>query len=370
MTIKQPRPRPDSSTAFLALTMLLCLPVALTTRARAAVDNQTGEQIYQQQCLSCHGKHGEGSKEYGHPLEGDRSVGQLAKYIAKSMPDDDPGSCEGEDADKVAAYIYDAFYSKTAQARNKPARIELSRLTVRQYHNTLADLIGSFRGPSVWEGPKGLHGEYFKSQRFRNKNDRIIDRVDPTVQFDFGVNLPDPTKGIGHRFAVRWEGSILAPETGDYEFVVRTEHSARLWVNDDKTPLIDRWVKSGNDTEFRESIHLLGGRVYPIRLHFSKGKQGSKDGKKDPDPPPTKATIALLWKPPGQIVDIIPQRFLSPGKSPQTLVLQTAFPPDDRSVGYERGTSISKAWDQATTDAALEVADYVMANLGELAGVR
>jgi hypothetical protein len=270
----------------------------------------------------------------------------------------------------VAAYIYEAFYSKTAQARNRPARIELSRLTVRQYHNTVADLIGSFRGPTVWDGPKGLHGEYFKSQRFRNKDDRIIDRVDPTVQFDFGVNLPDPTKGIGHRFAVRWEGSILAPETGDYEFVVRTEHSTRLWVNDLKKTLLDRWVKSGNDTEYRESIHLLGGRVYPIRLEFSKGKQGSKDGKKDPDPPPTKATIALLWKPPGQTEDIIPQRFLSPGKSPQVLVLQTAFPADDRSVGYERGTSISKAWDQAATDAAMEVADYVTAHLGELASFK
>ncbi len=368
MTMKQPRPRPDCRFLFLALAMLVCLPLALTTQAAAAIENQTGEQIYQQQCLSCHGKHGEGSKEYGHPLAGDRSVGQLAKYIAKSMPDDDPGSCVGEDAEKVAAYIYDAFYSKTAQARNKPARIELSRLTVRQYHNTVADLIGSFRGPTVWEGPKGLHGEYSKSQRFRNKNDRIIDRVDPIVKFDFGVNLPDDAKTVGHRFAIRWEGSILAPETGDYEFVVRTEHSARLWVNDDKKPLIDRWVKSGNDTEYRESIHLLGGRVYPIRLEFSKGKQGSKDGKKDPDPPPTKATIALLWKPPGQTVDVIPQRYLSPGKSPQVLVLQTAFPADDRSVGYERGTSVSKAWDQATTDAAIEVAEYVTTNLGELAG--
>ena len=93
-------------------------------------------------------------------------------------------------------------------------------------------------------------------------------------------------KTIGHRFAIRWEGSVLAPETGDYEFIVRTEHSARLWVNDLKKPLIDRWVKSGNDTEFRESILLLGGRVYPLRLEFSKGKQGVKDGKKDPDPPP------------------------------------------------------------------------------------
>ena len=49
--------------------------------------------------------------------------------------------------------------------------------------------------------------------------------------------------------------------------------------------------------------------------------------------------------------------------------MKTPFPPDDRSVGYERGTSVSKAWDQATTDAAIEVAGYVVVHLKELAGV-
>jgi cytochrome c553 len=348
-------------------TVVLFVSVASWACESAAGDVSTGDRIYKERCASCHGKQGEGTKTYGRPLVGDRSVGQLAKYIAESMPDDDPGTCAGDDAKQVAEFIHDAFYSKTAQARNQPARIELSRLTVRQYQNTVADLIGSFRGPMVWDGPKGLHGEYFKSQRMRRKEDRLIDRVDPTVEFDFGVNLPGDSKTVGHQFAVRWEGSVLAPDTGDYEFVVRTEHSARLWVNDLKKPLIDRWVKSGNDIEFRESIRLLGGRVYPIRLEFSKGKQGEKDGKKDPDPPPTKATVGLFWKPPGQFVEVIPQRFLTPGKSPEVMVLETAFPPDDRSVGYERGASISKAWDQATTDAALVVADYVKVHLGELA---
>jgi cytochrome c553 len=356
--------RPDSPRALLAWIIGLGLSFALAVSTSAA-DEKSGQYIYTQQCLSCHGKHGEGSKEYGHPLQGDKSIGQLAKYIARAMPDDDPGTCTGEDAEKVAAYIHDAFYSKTAQARNKPALIELSRLTVRQYQNTIADLIGSFREPIKWDGPKGLHGEYSKTQRFRNKGDRIVDRVDPTVQFDFGVNLPDGSKTIGHQFAIRWEGSVLAPETGDYDFIVRTEHSTRLWVNDLKKPLIDRWVKSGKDTEFRETIHLLGGRVYPIRLEFSKGKQGVKDKK---TPPPTKATIALLWKAPQQVEGVIPQRFLSPVNVAESIVLETPFPPDDRSAGYERGTSVSKAWDQATTDAALEVADYAAAHLGEFAG--
>ncbi|MFO0889936.1 MAG: DUF1592 domain-containing protein [Isosphaeraceae bacterium] len=352
---------------FGMVTGLLCC--AMPESAAAA--ERSGEEIYKQQCMSCHGKGGEGSKEYGQPLAGDKSLGQLARYIAKSMPEDDPGTCVGDDAQKVAAFIYDAFYSRTAQARNKPPRIELSRLTVRQYRNTLADLIGSFRGPSAWEGGKGLHGEYFKTQRFRRMADRLIDRVDPTVRFDFGVNLPGDDKTIGHKYAIKWEGSVLPTESGEYEFIVRTEHAARLWVNDEKKPLIDRWVKSGNDTEFRETIHLLGGRPYPIRLEFSKGKHGEKDSKKkDPDPPPTKATIALLWKPPHQTVEVIPQHCLSPGKTPEVLVVTTPFPPDDRSIGYERGSSISKAWDQATTDAALDVADYTVARLAELSGVK
>ena len=54
----------------------------------------------------------------------------LARLIAKTMPEDAPGECVGEDAEKVAAYIYETFYSKDAQARNKfrLPRIELSRL--------------------------------------------------------------------------------------------------------------------------------------------------------------------------------------------------------------------------------------------------
>ena len=44
--------------------------------------------------------------------------------------------------------------------------------------------------------------------------------------------------------------------------------------------MIDAWVKSGNDTEYRASIFLLGGRVYPLKLEFSKAKQGVDDSKK------------------------------------------------------------------------------------------
>ncbi len=351
--------------------ILLCLVSTISLSAMAGEGAKSGEQIYRLQCASCHGANGEGSKEYPKPLAGDRSPVQLSRLIEKTMPEDDPGTCVGDDAARVASYIYEGFYSKTARERNKPPRIELSRLTVRQYRNSVADLIGSFREAGRWDEKRGLRGEYFKTGRLR-ESDRVIERVDPVVRFDFGEEGPEPGKFDANEFSISWKGAVLAPETGDYEFVVRTDHAARLWVNDTdpERALIDAWVKSGKDTEFRGSIFLLAGRVYPIRLDFSKAKQGVADSKeKKAKAPKARASIALEWKLPNRPAEAIPERVLSPGRFPEAFVPATPFPPDDRSVGYERGTSISKAWDSATTDGAIEVAAYVASHLKELAGV-
>ena len=349
--------------AILGATMLL-----LT--AAAAGDERTGQQIYKDLCATCHGANGEGVDEhYPHPLIGDRSLKELTQYIEESMPEDDPSKCVGEDAAKVAAYVFDTFYSAVAQARNKPARVELSRLTVRQYQNAVADLVGTFRSAGKWGTERGLKGEYYKSRR--PGRDRQIERIDPTVHFDFGEASPDPEKlDDPSSFSIRWEGSVLAPDTGEYEFIVRTEHAARLWVNDQEMPLIDAWVKSGEDTEHRRTIRLLGGRAYPLKLEFSKAKQGVNDQKKQKQPPPpVKASIALLWKLPHRPTEIIPARCLSPRENSELFVVQAPFPPDDRSIGYERGTSISQEWEQATTEAAIEAAGYVTEHLTELSGV-
>jgi mono/diheme cytochrome c family protein len=402
-------------------TRVLLLGFTLLLLPRTALaEGRSGEQIYRQQCASCHGEKGEGSDEnYPKPLAGTKSVDQLARLIAKSMPKDAPKKCTGEDAQKVAAYIYEAFYSEAAQARKKPPRIELSRLTVRQYRHAVADLLGSFRSPGpqrehflsasavgllgspIGKGPllaapalmhgipRGLWGEYFKWYRIegRQGGSAVLKRIDPEVRFDFGVAKADPGQTEAGRFAIRWTGSVLAPDTSEYEFIVRTEHAVRLWVNSDiKQPLIDAGVKSGNDTEYRASIFLLGGRAYPLRLEFIKGRKGDADKPKKTEFPDIKASIALAWKRPQRTEEVVPQRYLTPnppppvrqsfqrgaGTPPQNVptwfVVETPFPPDDRSVGYERGTSVSKAWDQATTDAAIEAAGYVLAHLAELSG--
>src|SRR5260370_36447928 len=119
------------------------------------------------------------------------------------MPKDDPGTCTGADAEKVAAYIYGACYSKAARERNQRPRIDLPRLTVRQHQNAVADLIAGFRTPGRWDDRRGLRGEYFSSRQLR-ENQRVIDRLDPEIRFDFKESSPEPEKIKPEEFAIRW----------------------------------------------------------------------------------------------------------------------------------------------------------------------
>jgi len=332
---------------------------------------RSGKEIYAALCARCHGPNGEGTEEhYPERLAGQLSLNELTRLIDETMPSKEPHKCTGEDAARVAQYIYETFYSPLAQERNRPARIELSRLTVRQYQNVVSDLIASFRPAATVDPRAGLKAEYYKGRRFRS--DALVEeRIDPQIDFDFGTVTPVPGKTEDHEFLIRWEGAVFAPDTGEYEFVVRTEHAARLWVNDQEQPLIDAWVKSGNDTEYRGTLALLGGRMYPLTLEFSKAKQGVDDSAKQkskPVSPP--ASIRLLWKRPHSVLEPVPSRCLSPSRLPERFVLTTPFPPDDRSVGYEKGTAISRAWDNATTEAALEVASYVAQHRAALAQIR
>jgi hypothetical protein len=274
------------------------------------------------------------------------------------MPKGDPDSLGAEDSAAVAAFIYDAFYSPTAQFRNQPARVELSRLTGRQYRHALADVIVSFTGAGDWNDERGLKGEYFTSRHPRGDS-RRIERIDPVVDFHFGDKTPDPEMiPSAEEFSAEWEGAVIAPDDGDYEFLVETENGMRLWVNDPETPLIDAEVKSGDGTEFRASIPLLGGRAYRLKLRMIKSK------------PEKSCSMVLKWKRPGHAMEVIPQRSLWPQQPPERLVVSTPFPPDDRSTGYERGTSISKEWNEATTYAALEAATWIAERADRLAGTK
>jgi cytochrome c553 len=349
--------------------------VAVLVAARGAVTmaeeaaEHPGLAVYREHCGRCHGENGQGTADFPDPLSGDLSVNQLSAYIDETMPEDDPHKVTGAAARDVAAYVHEVFYSPVARDRNRPARVEVSRLTVRQHRNTVADLVASFRGrgPGV-DDRRGLRAEYFHERGFDRK-DLVYEQVDPQVDFDFGVEGPDPERFEPNRFAIRWMGALVPAETGSYEFVVRTEHSVKFWLNNAwyEPPFIDGYVKSGDETEVRGSLFLLGGRAYPFKLEFSKANQGV-DNKKHEQL--TNASIRLLWKPPHGVLETVPERCLIPHDAPPVFVLQTPFPPDDKSIGYERGTTLSQEWFAATTAAASETAAFLLDHVEHLAQVK
>ncbi len=325
------------------------------SRFDAAERRLAGREIFRQECAKCHGRNGEGVKgKYDGPLQGERALEKLTRYIERNMPDDNPGKCVGENAKAVARYIYETFYSREARLRsNKPPRVELVRLTNLQYLNSVADLLKEFTGK---DGPlseeRGLPATYYSSKDFAGDK-KAIERVDRQVDFDFGGDAPDEKLRGTNGFSMQWRGSLRTDETGEYEFILKTPNGARLWINDNIEPLIDAWVASSQITEHKAKIRLIGGRAYPLQLNYFKFKEKV-------------AAISLQWKPPHGTQQPIPARNLSPSSTTPTLVIATAFPPDDSSLGYERGVSVSKAWDEATTSAAIEVANYVANKINQL----
>ncbi len=330
---------------------------------------RAGEVVYRQDCMSCHGSVGEGvAGKADEPLVGEKSITSLAKYIAREMPENDPGTLSLADATASAEYIHKAFYSGEARARNHPPRIELAHLTVRQYRESIADLLASLRNATSTTETGGLAGTYReRPERDPKKPDQnrpevtYKQQVDPVIDFDFGEKAPE--KGnYAAQFSINWSGSVLVPDTGEYEFRVTSPNGVRLYVNapengSEKNALIDIWVSSAMTRTASSPIFLLGGRSYPLKLEFFKYKDKT-------------ASLRLEWRPPGGAWTVIPRTNLSPKSSSPVSVISVPLPPDDGSIGYERGASVSREWTEAIAKGAMQVSGMIGPHLFALAGTK
>ena len=207
-----------------------------------------------------------------------------------------------------------------------------------------------------------------------NKKDSLKNsRIDYKVDFDFGSG--SPLEGIkAEQFSIAWEGSLKAESTGFYGLRLTTPNGARLYLNvnikegdknyrDDASkesnpPLIDAWVSSGNKSRTESArVFLQGGREYPIRIDYFKYKERT-------------GSIRFEWLPPNGAWSVPKDGQFSTRKGDQLIIARTNFPPDDRSLGYERGSDMSKEWLSAVTRASLDVAEQVDSVLGHMSGIK
>ncbi len=127
----------------------------------------------------------------------------------------------------------------------------------------------ALRPPSGAGGTTGLRGEYFANQDLSGVPS--LTRIDREVDFDWGDGAPAAGIPEDH-FSVRWTGSIVPPESGEYDLSIRSDDGSRLYVNGGL--FIDNW---GDHAELTKSkrIHLEKGKEISVKLEYYENAGGA-----------------------------------------------------------------------------------------------
>jgi len=138
----------------------------------------------------------------------------------------------------------------------------------------------------------GLSATYFDKQDFTGTT---VTRIDPTVNFDWSKESPDPAIN-NSAFSARWNGKVLAQYDETYTFYIRTSDGIRLWV--DNQSLIDGGPNQSS-TEHSGTIVLKAGQLYDLKMEYSHNQSA--------------ASVQLRWSSRSTPKTIIPQSQLYSG---------------------------------------------------------
>jgi len=181
-------------------------------------------------------------------------------------------------------------------------------------------------------------------------------RTDSRIAFNWGQGAPSTALGSDN-FVVRWSGSVLIPETGDYTFVTRTDDGVRLWVNGQQ--LINDWGRFAAKINKGAPQRLVGGQHYEIHMeYFEQTGQASAE---------------LGWQKPGDTSwSIIPSSQLNTGLPPIEATVVHHYDFDDEwssitpvndLIGSSDGSVVGDITRELTTDSALKGQTCYAANI-------
>jgi len=144
----------------------------------------------------------------------------------------------------------------------------------------------------------GLDGAYYSNQFQTFTNSPTLERIDATVDFDWGSGSPDPSISADD-FTVRWTGAVQPQFSQTYTFYTKTDDGVRLWV--DGQLLIDEWVDQ-SATEWSGTISLNADQKYSITMEYYENGGG--------------ASAQLSWSSPSLAKSVTPQSQLYPNFTP------------------------------------------------------
>jgi glucose/arabinose dehydrogenase len=141
----------------------------------------------------------------------------------------------------------------------------------------------------------GLTATYFDIDDLGNFTTPYFTRIDAKIDFEWHGASPHPSIPDDN-YGIRWTGFIEPMFTADYIFIAATDDGCRLWI--DNQPIIDYWVNKPGYEVYSTSIHLEGGKKYPITMEYFE-LAGF-------------ATAKLLWVTDGMTKAIVPSTQLFP----------------------------------------------------------
>lgn len=134
------------------------------------------------------------------------------------------------------------------------------------------------------QGEPGLQLDYFSGMAFEKPASTT---VDGPVDHDWPPaplgSVPPGLAGL-HQFSARWQGALVAPETGEYEIGLEGDDGFRLWL-DDKL-VVDDW-KNGAPRFQSTRVKLTAGQRVRLRIDFYQDAYGRK--------------LRLAWRTPAQL---------------------------------------------------------------------
>lgn len=134
------------------------------------------------------------------------------------------------------------------------------------------------------QGEPGLQLDYFSGMAFEKPASTT---VDGPVDHDWPPaplgSVPPGLAGL-HQFSARWQGALVAPETGEYEIGLEGDDGFRLWL--DEKLVVDDW-KNGAPRFQSTRVKLTAGQRVRLRIDFYQDAYGRK--------------LRLAWRTPAQL---------------------------------------------------------------------
>jgi beta-glucosidase len=117
---------------------------------------------------------------------------------------------------------------------------------------------------------RGLKASYFSNITLEGKPART--RVDRTVDFAWGFSGVSPK--LARSYSVRWKGTLVAPETGDFLIGFTGQDGYRVWL--DGKVIAEDWTTHRPSSTTSSKIHLEKGHAYPVKIEYFQTVRGAE----------------------------------------------------------------------------------------------